>query len=65
MVRAVEAARPPGDGLEQVGSPDRLADLDGLRRVDRPFQRAALEDPELDPDAVLGAFLPLGGLGIK
>src|SRR4029077_11503273 len=64
VVGAVEAARAPVDRLQQVGAPDRLADLDGLGRVDRPLQRAALQDAELDADAVLGALLSLGRPGI-
>src|ERR1700751_3428767 len=59
-----EAARAPVDRLHQVGAPDRPADLDGVGRVDRPLQRAALQDAELDADAVFGALLPLGRPGI-
>jgi len=64
VVRAVEAARRAVDRFQQVGSPDRLADLDRLSRVDRPLQLAAAENPQLEPDTVLGALLPLGRAGI-
>ncbi len=57
MVRPVQAARRPVHRLQQVRAPDRLADLDRPRRVDDPAQLAALEQPDLEPDAALGAFL--------
>jgi EmrB/QacA subfamily drug resistance transporter len=51
--------------LEQVDPPDRAADLDRHGRVDRPFEVAAVEDPQLEPDAVLGALLPRVRVGVE
>ena len=64
VVGAVEAARAARHRFQQVGPPDRLADLDGLRRVDRPLQLAAAEHPQFEPDAVLGSLLALARIRI-
>src|SRR5262249_60670821 len=53
VVGAVEAARPARYRFEQIGPPDRRANLDGLRRVDRSLQLAAAEHPPFAPDAAL------------
>src|ERR1700684_1115003 len=55
----VEAAWAARDRLQEVGSPDRLADLDGLSRVERSLELAPLEYPQLEPGTVLRAFLSL------
>ena len=59
VVRPVEAARRSVHRFEQVGPPDQVADLNGLRRVDRALQRAGGDLPDLEADAVLRAFLAL------
>jgi EmrB/QacA subfamily drug resistance transporter len=66
VVGAVEAARIAVHRLEQVDPPDRPPDLDRRGRVDRrPLEVAAVEDPQLEPDPVLGAFLPGANLRVE
>src|SRR5450631_47812 len=57
MVGTVEASRRPVSRLQQVDPPDRLADLDRLGRLDGAFQLTPGEQPDLQPDAPLGALL--------
>ena len=64
VVGAVEAARPARHRFQQVGTPDRLADLDGLRGVDGSLQLTAAENPQFEPDAVLGSLLALARIGV-
>jgi EmrB/QacA subfamily drug resistance transporter len=65
VVGAVETARLAVHRLEQVDPPDRAADLDRHGRVDRSLEVAAVEDPQLEPDAVLGALLPRVRVGVE
>jgi EmrB/QacA subfamily drug resistance transporter len=65
VVGAVETAGLAVHRLEQVNPPDRAADLDRHGRVDRPLEVAAVEDPQLEPDAVLGALLPRVRVGVE
>jgi hypothetical protein len=57
VVRAVEAAGPAVHRLEQVDTPDRLADLDRRGRIDRSLELAPVEDPQFEADPVLGPLL--------
>jgi hypothetical protein len=65
VVSAVEAAWLAVHRLEEVDPPDRPADLDRHGRVDRPLEVAAVEDPQLKPDPVLGALLPPVRFGVE
>ena len=65
VVGSVEAARLAVHCLEQVHPPDRPPDLDRHGRVDRPLEVAAIEDPQLEPDPVLGALLPRMRVGVE
>src|SRR5215472_1922198 len=58
VVGAVEAAGPAVHRLEQVDPPDRLADPDRRGGVDRSPEFAPVEDPEFEPDPMLGPLLP-------
>src|SRR3984893_6416610 len=64
-MRAVEAAGLAVHRLEQVHPPDRLADRDRDGRVDRALELAAVDFPQLEPDAVLGALLPRVRVGVE
>ena len=64
VVGAVEAARAARHRFQQVGPPDRLADLDGLRGVDGSLQLTAAEHPQLEPHAVLGPLVALARIGV-
>ncbi len=65
MVGPVEAAGLAVHRLEQVNPPDRAADLDRHGRVDRPLEVTAVEDPQLEPDPVLGPLLPRVRVGVE
>jgi EmrB/QacA subfamily drug resistance transporter len=65
VVGPVETAGLAVHRLEQVDPPDRAADLDRHGRVDRALEVAAVEDPQLEPDAVLGALLPRVRVGVE
>src|SRR6185437_11433199 len=65
VVRPVEAARLAVYRLEQVHPPDRLAHRDRDGRVDRAFELAAVDGPQLKPDAVLGSLLPRVRVGVE
>jgi hypothetical protein len=57
MMGAIEAPRGTGHRLQQVGAPDRLADLERPGREHVALQLALLEQPDLEADAALGALL--------
>src|SRR5690349_21163881 len=61
---AVEAARAARHRFQQVGPPDRLANLDGLCGVDGSLQLTAAENPQFEPDAVLGSLLAFARMGV-
>jgi EmrB/QacA subfamily drug resistance transporter len=65
VVRAVEAAGLAIHRLKQVHPPDRPARRDRDGRVDSALELAPVDDPQLKPDAVLGAFLPRVRVRVK
>src|SRR5581483_5947015 len=64
-MRAVEAAGLAVHRLEQVHPPDRLADRDRDGRVNRALELSSVNDPQFQPDAVLGPFLARVRVGIE